>query len=326
MSHDILAGLSEKARLLSRSVAFPDALDVRTLRAAAALASSRVLRPVLVGSSEVIRSLASSQGVGLDGVTIEDPSLSAHLGRVELELAAIEKGNAGRGGSGPRHAGDPLIFAGMMVRSGLVHGSVAGSVSTTADVIRAALRTIGLRPGVKKVSSYFLMIFPGRVMAFADCAVLPEPTAGELAEIAGLAADNFRIITGLGPVVAFLSFSTKGSAGHPAIEKARSAAAMFRASRPDIEADGELQVDAAIDPGVARMKAPGSPVAGNANVLIFPDLNSGNIGYKIAQRLGGAVALGPILQGLAKPAFDLSRGCSVEDIVHVATINVLTPV
>ncbi|HLF14228.1 MAG TPA: phosphotransacetylase [Bacteroidota bacterium] len=318
----MLTGLAERAEPLSRSVAFPDALDVRTLRAAVILASEKILRPVLVGPSDRIRFLASAQNVRLDGVAIEDPRDSSHRSRVEKEFASIEGKKSGSGEApGPEN---PLIFAGMMVRSGLVHGSVAGSLSTTPDVIRAALRTIGLRPGVKKVSSYFLMIFPDRVMSFADCGVLPDPGDADLAEIAGLAADNYRLITGVQPVVAFLSFSTKGSAGHPMVDKVRSAAALFRALRPGIESDGELQLDAAIIPEVARLKAPGSAAAGKANVLVFPDLNAGNIAYKLAQRFGGAVALGPILQGLAKPAFDLSRGCSVEDIVHVATINALT--
>ncbi len=324
MHVDILTGLAGKARPLSRSVAFPDALDVRTLCAAAFLASERIVRPVLVGPSDQIRSLASAEKVGLDGIAIEDPRNSSHRSRVEEDYASIEQGKSGSGGRlSPEN---PLVFAGMMVRMGLVHGSVAGSLSTTPDVIRAALRTIGLRPGVKKVSSYFLMIFPDRVMSFADCGVLPDPSSAELTEIAGLAADNYRIITGIQPVVAFLSFSTRGSDGHPMVDKVRSAATAFRTLRPDIASDGELQLDAAIVPEVARLKAPGSAAAGKANILVFPDLNAGNIAYKLAQRLGGAVALGPILQGLAKPAFDLSRGCSVDDIVHVATINALTSV
>jgi phosphate acetyltransferase len=324
MDHDFLTRLGPAAGALGRSVAFPDALDPRTLRAAGRLASERIVRPVLVGPADRIAALAAADGIDLGGVAVEDPATSAHRNAVADALAALDA--ARQGGARPAAAGpgDPLIFAGMLARLGIVHGSVAGSLSTTAEVFRAALRTIGLRAGVSKVSSYFLMVFPGRVMAFADCGVLPDPTDAELSEIAGLACDNFRTITGEVPIAAFLSFSSKGSAKHPMVDKVRSAAAMFRAARPDVVSDGELQLDAAIVPDVALRKAAGSPAAGKANVLIFPDLGAGNIGYKIAERLGGAVALGPLLQGLAKPAFDLSRGCNAGDIVRVAAINALT--
>lgn len=324
MNTDFLSRVVEMARPLDRAVAFPDALDPRTVRAAARLAGDRIVRPVLVGPADRIASIAASEGVSLQGVAVEDPARSAHREQAAEALAALdaERGRTGRPGlSG---IGDPLVFGGMLVRLGIVHGSVAGSLSTTADVFRAGLRTIGLRQGVTKVSSYFLMVFGGRVMVFSDCGVLPDPTDAELSEIAGLASDNFAAITGEVPVVAFLSFSTKGSAAHPMVDKVRSAAERFRRSRPDVLSDGEMQLDAAIVPEVGRRKAAASPVAGRANVLIFPDLGAGNIGYKIAERIGGAVALGPILQGLAKPAFDLSRGCGVEDIVRVAAINALT--
>lgn len=324
MNTDFLSRVVEMARPLDRAVAFPDALDARTVRAAARLAGGKIVRPVLVGPADTIASLAASEGVSLQGVAVEDPRSSPHRGEAADALAALdaERGRTGRPGlSGIE---DPLVFGGMLVRLGIVHGSVAGSLSTTADVFRAGLRTIGLRPGVTKVSSYFLMVFGGRVMVFSDCGVLPDPTDAELSEIAGLASDNFAAITGEVPVVAFLSFSTKGSAAHPMVDKVRSAAALFRRSRPDVTSDGEMQLDAAIVPEVGLRKAAASPVAGRANVLIFPDLGAGNIGYKIAERIGGAVALGPILQGLARPAFDLSRGCSVEDIVRVAAINALT--
>jgi phosphate acetyltransferase len=278
-----------------------------------------------VGPADRIASLAASEGVALGGVAVEDPANSPHRESVVEALAALDAERERGGRPGATDPRDPLVFAGMLVRLGIVHGSVAGSVSTTADVIRAALRTIGMRRGVTKVSSYFLMSFPEKVMAFADCAVMPDPTDAELCEIAGLTADNFARVTGETPVVAFLSFSSKGSAKHPMVDKVRSAAALFRAARPEVTSDGELQLDAAVVPDVGRRKAGTSPVAGTANVLIFPDLGAGNIGYKIAERLGGAGALGPILQGLGKPAFDLSRGCSVDDIVRTAAINALTP-
>jgi phosphate acetyltransferase len=323
---DILGKLVERARPLSRTVVFADALDPRTLRAASALSSAGVVRPVLAGPRSGILGLAREGKIDLAGVKIEDPATSEHFPALASAYAALAAETSPKTGAPAPEAAlrDPLIFAGMMVRHGLAHGCVAGSVSKTSEVIRAALLTIGMRAGVRRVSSYFLMAFPDRLMSFADCAVQPEPGPGELAEIGTLAADNFFEITGIAPVVAFLSFSTRGSAEHPAVLKVREAADIFRRSRPDITSDGELQLDAAIDPVVAAAKAADSRVAGRANVLVFPDLNSGNIGYKIAQRLGGAVALGPILQGLARPAFDLSRGCSEEDIVMVAVINALS--
>jgi phosphate acetyltransferase len=221
---------------------------------------------------------------------------------------------------------DPLYFGAMLVRGGEAEGSVAGAVRTTGDVLRAAIWLIGLKPGVKTVSSFFLMQCPAvgsrpeRTLFFADCAVVPEPTPEQLAEIAILTADHAAQITQTISHVAFLSFSTRGSAQHPRVEKVRQALEIARAKRSDLHFDGELQLDAAIDPGVARRKAPDSVVAGHANVLVFPDLDAGNIGYKLVQRLAGAQAYGPILQGLNRQANDLSRGCTADDVVETATI------
>lgn len=224
---------------------------------------------------------------------------------------------------------DPLYFASLMVATGLADASVGGAVRTTADTVRAALHCIGPAPGLKTVSSAFIMVHPdpswgdGGVMVFADCAVLPDPSATQLAEIAISAAATFRSIVGGEPRVALLSFSTKGSAAHPLVDKVVEARNELETRSVDFLFDGELQLDAALLEAVGGKKAPGSMVAGRANVLVFPDLNAGNITYKAVERMGGARALGPLMQGLAKPANDLSRGCSVGDIVQTSYLSLL---
>ena len=216
-----------------------------------------------------------------------------------------------------------LFFGAMMVKESKADGFVAGSTASTGDVLRAALQCVGMPDGISIVSSFFLMIFPNRVFSFADCAVVPNPDAAQLADIAITTAENHKKLTGEEPYVAMLSFSTKGSAKHELVDKVLEATKIAKQKNPNLMIDGELQFDAAIVDSIGKKKAPESNVAGRANVLVFPDLQAGNIGYKIAQRLGGAEAVGPVVQGLKKPLFDLSRGCSVDDIVNTSAIAAL---
>lgn len=315
--------IKAKARKLKKHIVLPDATDERAIKAARICVDEGIATISLIGDDQEIRSKAQQASVDLEKIRVVDPEKSDKLSDFSHIYFNLRKPKGVQFEEAQQTMHRPLFFGAMMVREGMADGSVAGSLSTTADVLRAGIHCIGVAEGISVVSSFFLMIFPYATYTFADCAVVPDPTAEQLADIAIASAENHQKLTGEDPRVAMLSFSTKGSAEHALVEKVQRATAIARKKMPALNIEGELQLDAAIVPSVAKQKAADSKVAGSANVLIFPDLNAGNIGYKIAQRMGGAEALGPVVQGLKKPAFDLSRGCSVNDIVNVVAINAL---
>ena len=313
--------IREKAKAKNLFIAFPDAEDDRTLKASIYLKDNKIAKPVLVGNPEKINKIASDNSINIDGIKIVNPETSDKLNNFADTLFEKRKKKGMTEAEALETVKDPLYYAGFMLKTGEVDVVVGGNVSSTGDVIRAALFTVGVQPGISIISSFFNMILnDGRMLCFADCAVNPNPEAPQLADIAISSARNFQRITGETPRIAMLSFSTNGSASHELVDKVHEAARLVKEKAPDLQSDGEMQLDAALVPEIGQRKFPGSKVAGNANVLIFPDLNAGNIGYKLTQRLAGAEAVGPIVQGLSKPFCDLSRGCNADDMINVAAI------
>lgn len=319
----LLVEMREKAKLKKRKVVLPESHDERVLKAAEILVKENIAEVITIGNEAKIKSDAEKLGVNLAGVEIINPETS----ELTEEFAQIFFESRKHKGVTLDEAREvmkkDLFFGAMLVREAKADGSVAGSTASTGDVLKAAFQCVGMPKGISVVSSLFLMIFPEKVYSYADCAVVPNPDAAQLADIAISTADNHKKLTGEDANVAMLSFSTMGSAKHEDVEKVIAATKIANEKRPDLNIEGELQFDAATIESIGKKKAPNSKVAGKANVLVFPTLDAGNIGYKIAQRLGGAEAVGPVVQGLKKPLFDLSRGCSVDDIVNTSVLACL---
>lgn len=324
---DIIKQIRTHAKAAAKTIVLPETEDSRTLKAAEFLLGEKICRVMLIGDEASIRDRAEAENIVIEGDVRfteyhTDPDKETLAGNLQLKRA--HKGMT-TGLAGSILSENKLFYAAMLVDAGRAHGCVAGAVNTTGDVLRAAIQGIGLKPASSIVSSIFLMhTRDDRVFTYGDCAVVPYPDAEQLATIAIDSADTHHALTAENPNVAMLSFSTRGSASHEQVDLVLQALKIARDLRPDLNIDGELQFDAAYLPEVGERKAPGSKVAGRANVFIFPNIDAGNIAYKITERLGGATAVGPIIQGLAKPMNDLSRGCSWEDIVNTACVTALT--
>lgn len=319
----LLESIKEKAALANKHIVLAEGEEERIIRAAET--AKKIAKITLIGNPEVIAQKCPE--VNLDGVEIVDPN-AADLSEYAELLYNLRKAKGMELEQAQKLVKNNLYLGVLMVKAGKADGMVAGAINSTGDVLRPALQIIKTAPGISTVSSCFIMIMPdgckyGDVMVFGDCAVNPNPNAEQLAAIAIASADSAKKIAGIDPRVAMLSFSTKGSAKHELVDKVVEATRLVKELAPELSVDGELQADAALVESVGQLKSPGSPVAGKANVLIFPDLQAGNIGYKLVQRLAGAEAIGPICQGFNKPVNDLSRGCSVEDVVNVVAMTAL---
>ena len=324
---DFVSQMKELAKSDLKKIVLPEGNEERNLKAAEIIHNENIADVILVGSRNEIEENAKKFGVNIEGITIEDPQTSERTKAYANELYELRKKKGVTQTMAENIILDPMYYATMMVKNDDAHGMVSGAVHTTGDLLRPGLQIIKTAPGISVVSSFLIMILKDKTygengqMLFADCAVNPNPNADELAAIAVATAESAKKLMKFEPKVAMLSFSSYGSAKHELVSKVQEATKKAQELRPDLSIDGELQLDAAIVESVGKKKAAASPVAGKANVLVFPDLQAGNIGYKLVERIAGADAIGPICQGFAKPINDLSRGCSVEDIVNVVAIT-----
>jgi phosphate acetyltransferase len=326
----VLQGLQDRAAARPAHIVLSEGHDPRVVAGAVSAVRSGIARITLVGvAAEVAAQLSDAGATDADKIAVQDPQTSALTAEFAQTYFDLRKHKGVSEEVANTQAHDPLVFAAMMVRNGHADGTVGGAVATTSETVRAALQIIGKAKAAPLVSSFFIMALPDKhpsgrsAMIFGDCGLVIDPNAEELAAIAVASAASCQQLLGETPRVALLSFSTKGSARHAAVTKVSNAVEILHANHPDLAADGELQFDAAFVPEVGASKAPGSKVAGNANVMVFPNLDAGNIGYKIAQRIGGADAIGPVLQGLTKPANDLSRGCTAQDVTNMIAVTTL---
>ena len=326
---DIIANFKQKAAKINGSIVLPESNDIRTLRAAEMIVKEAFSKVVLLGDPEKVNQTAKAENINLSGVEFIDPENYAGISEFENFFYEKRKSKGVTLEDAKKIVRQPLFFGALLVQYKKVNGMVAGAINTTADVLKSALQVIGVKPGLKTVSSCFIMVTPNflgqgdKVFLFGDCAVVPNPTSEQLADIAVSTAQTRKALIGDAPKVALLSFSTMGSAKHELIDKVTETKAIMETRGLDFEFDGELQLDAAVVESVGKSKAPNSKVAGKANVLVFPDLQAANIGYKLVQRFAGAEAIGPVIQGLAAPVCDLSRGCSTEDIVNTCALVLL---
>lgn len=324
---EFLDQIKERARQLQNRIVLAEGTELRTLKAAEIILNEKLARIILLGDPLKINELTQKENINISGAEIIDPSTNIKRQLYAEMMVEIRKSKGLTIQEALEALSDPLVFGPMMIKAGDADGEIAGAINATGDVLRPALQYVKTLPGVSVVSGAFFMLFKDKtigdngILVFSDCAVMPDPDERQLAEIAITTAKTAKAIANIEPRIAMLSFSTKGSAKHPLVTKVANATQIAKEMAPELMIDGEMQLDAALVEAVGQLKSPGSLVAGKANILIFPGLEAANIGYKLVQRLAGAEAIGPILQGMAAPINDLSRGCSVSDIVNMVAIT-----